>query len=173
MDKLRSKFSRKRHKNNETAPDEVPTIVVDSPPEDINLPYIDQTPTTSSEENPSSSKDEMSSDNADDKEETKGTNKDDGETNSEDNKSESSEGKDPKNSTDNDDHSKSDNEDSEKDKSQNENSKKSESDSASAGPRRPSLRRNSVSLPNLEDLEIQVLRDQHQRRLREVSLAKL
>lgn len=127
MDKLRSKFSKK----DDNPPDEIPTIVVESPADDSRVPYIDEIPTTSSEEQPLTTKPNI---------------------------------KLIRSQTP--DKSSAGNEKTEKPGSENVNKSGTSSD---VGERRPSLRRNSVSLPNLEDLELQVLRDQHQRRVREVS----
>lgn len=129
MDKLRSKFSKK---NNDNSSDEIPTIVVESPSDD-RVPYIDESPPSSSEEQPLTSKPNIKL--------IRSQTPDKGGSSSR-------------------------NENSEKPESENVNKSGASSE---ASERRPSLRRNSVSLPNLEDLELQVLRDQHQQRVREVS----
>lgn len=134
MDKLRNKFTKKY---NERELEEIPTIVVDSPPEEINLPYIDQTPPASGEDTSTPSTSGISSANGKNGAPYKENSKaDDDKGSSQESKPQSANGNVSKDDT---------------------------------GARRPSLRRNSVSLPNLEDLELQVLRDQHQRRIREVN----
>lgn len=143
MDKLRNKFARKY---NERATEEIPTIVVDSPPEEINLPYIDQTPLASGEDTSAPSTSGISSANGKYGMPSKENNKEDDDKES--------------------------NQESNPQSANGDVSKDGTSVPSSAGARRPSLRRNSVSLPNLEDLELQVLRDQHQRRIREVNFVR-
>lgn len=130
MDKLRSKFSKK----DDNPSDDIPTIVVNSPSDDGKMPYIDESPPSSSEDKPLTTKPNIKLI-----------------------RSQTPDKHGNGNETYN--------------KPQTEATNKSGTSVASsdASERRPSLRRNSVSLPNLEDLELQVLRDQHQRRVREVS----
>lgn len=149
MDRFKGRIGRRAAEKKE----EVPKIVIDSPPEEIHVPYADSaTPSTSSREGTApiaveEPEIEIVVEESDDAKENKGRSKD-----VEISKPESA---DPAGENANllDD-------DDEDDESATSNTKQ----------RRASLRRNSISLPNLDSLELQDIKDQHARKVKGVSV---
>lgn len=145
MDRFRGRIGRRPAEKKE----EVPKIVIDSPPEEINVPYADSaTPSTSSCEGtapiavPEEPTIEIVVEGSDDAKENKGKDVEISKPESADPAGENAKLLDD------------DDDDDESDKKQ----------------RRASLRRNSISLPNLDSLELQDIKDQHARRVKGVSV---
>lgn len=144
MDRFRGRIGRRGVEKKE----EVPKIVIDSPPEEIHVPYVDaSSPSTSSRDGsaPIATPEEPTIEIVVEDSDQKSSN----EENDEMSKPESA---DPAgenaNLLDDDDE---------------------EASVADKKDRRPSLRRNSISLPNLDSLELQDIKEQHARRVKGVS----